>query len=93
LKKGIEIISNVAKGIWDNLPEIIKTMGNLLIKVIGAIRERLPEFLQKGIELIGQLAIGIIRAIPGIVAKVPEVIGALVRTFASLIGAICRYRC
>ena len=57
-----------------------------MIKVIGAIRERLPEFLQKGIELIGQLSLGIVKSIPGIVAKVPEVIGALVRTFAGLIG-------
>ena len=61
-------------------------MGNLLVKLIGAIRQRLPEFLQKGIELIGQLALGIIRAIPGIVAKIPQVVSALVRAFGSLIG-------
>ena len=54
----------MAKGIWDNLPEIIKTIGNLLIKVIGAIRERLPEFLQKGIELIGQLSLGLLNPYP-----------------------------
>jgi phage-related protein len=73
-------------GIWNNLPQIITTMGNLLIRLVGVIRERLPEFLGQGLKLIGQLALGIIKAIPGIVAKIPSVIGALVRAFGGLVG-------
>ena len=59
-------------------------MGNLLTSVIGKIGSYLPKFLTQGLKLIGQLAIGIIKAIPGIVAKIPQVIRAMISAFSGV---------
>ena len=85
-KKGWEIIGKIAKGIWDNLPEIIKTMFNLLRELVKKIGEHLPEFLAKGLLMIGQLAIGLVKAIPSLVAKIPEIVVAILGGFGGLVG-------
>src|SRR5699024_942758 len=83
-RKGWELVGKLAMGIWNNLPQIISTMGNLLASVIGSIGSYLPKFLNEGLKLIGQMAIGIIKAIPGIVAKIPQVIRAMISAFSGV---------
>jgi phage-related protein len=53
-------------------------MGGLL----ASIGEKLPDILQKGIELLGELGAGIIQAIPELLAKLPEVFNGIKEAFA-----------
>jgi phage-related protein len=56
----------IAKG-----PEIISKFANI-------INDNFPTILLKGVQLLGQLALGIIQAIPTLVANIPKIITAIV---------------
>ena len=47
-------------------------------KMIDKIVEKLPDFMNFGIEVISSIAMGIIWSLPDLIDKVPEIIGALI---------------
>ncbi len=52
-----------------------------MAQIVTTILSHLPEILAKGIEMMAQLAAGIIRGIPDLVKKIPEVINAIKDAF------------
>lgn len=67
LNKGIEVITNVANGILQNVPMIITTATNMVIGFINGILPMLPQILQAGANLVANLVNGIISNSPFIV--------------------------
>ena len=74
LGKGVEIVTNIANGILQNIPSIITGAGELLKKMIGLIADNFPVLLESGFELITNLAAGIVENIPSILTSMAEVI-------------------
>ena len=83
LEAGVEIVVNLVNGIVENLPTIITTAVDVMAGFMAGIGEQLPNVLMKGIEIIGKLIAGLIQAIPKLVAAIPQIILAMVRTFLS----------
>lgn len=81
LQQGFEIVSNLANGILQNLPTLIASGAEIIAKLLAKIGEYLPTILQTGIELIGELVVGIIRAIPKVVAAIPKIISGIKERF------------
>ena len=61
-----------------NLLPVVKTV---LTNLGGLLEEKGPEMVVGGVKLLGNLAVGAVKAIPEIVSKVPEIIGSLVEEF------------
>lgn len=82
LQKGIEIISNIASGILQNLPAIIESMGLILSQLIAFILQNLPTILQAGVTLIKNLALGFLQNLPAIITSIAKVLAELLATIA-----------
>lgn len=80
---GVELLLNLVNGIVDNLPTIVTTAVEVMAGFMAGIGQQLPNILMKGIEIIGKLIAGLIQAIPKIVAAIPKIILAMVKTFLS----------
>ena len=53
-----------------------------------AITNNLPKLIEMGIELVLKLAVGLVKAIPQLVAKVPEIIKSIVKGLLNGLGKI-----
>ena len=82
LQKGVEIISNIANGILQNLPAIIESMGRILSQLIAFIMQNLPSILQSGVALILNLATGIVDSLPRITSAIAKILAELLSTIA-----------
>lgn len=69
LEKGIEIVTNLANGILENLPTLISMAGNAITSFIGGILPMLPTVLRAGTTLLLNLANGIIDNLPSIIVS------------------------
>lgn len=83
LDSGRQLILNVVNGIINNLPQIISAALNMVTKFISTIGQNLPKILQSGIEIIGKLAAGLIRAIPTLIAQIPQIITSIKNAFTN----------
>lgn len=81
LESGGEILLSLIQGIVNNGPELLVAAGVLLGNLLKKILSHAPQILESGITLIGKLAAGLIRAIPDIVAKIPEIISKIREKF------------
>lgn len=64
------MMDSIIEGVRTNLPGALTEAANMAVGMISTIGEYLPEFLTKGIELIGQIIAGLIEAFPGVVDAV-----------------------
>lgn len=83
MEAGVELLLNLVNGIVDNLPTIVTTAVEVMAGFMAGIGQQLPNILMKGIEIIGKLIAGLIQAIPKLVAAIPKIILAMVKTFLS----------
>ena len=88
LNKGVEIISNLALGILQNLPTIISSMGTILTQLVAFILQNLPTILEAGVTLISNLALGILQNLPEIIASIYKVLINLVATIMEYLPTI-----
>lgn len=77
LQKGVEIVSNLATGIFSALPQAIQSMGQILTQLVGFILQNAPAILQAGFDLIQNLATGLIQNLPAILTSIAQVIAQL----------------
>lgn len=82
LEKGSEMVMNVANGILKNLPTMIRSAGELVIKFTDFIMSNYPVILEKGFELVKNLASGIVSNLPEIGKAALEVMVKLLATIA-----------
>lgn len=81
LEKGVEIISNLANGILQNLPQITLMAGNVIVYFINTIISMFPTILGAGASLLLKLVNGIINNLPQITQAA---VTAIVRFVASI---------
>lgn len=88
----VQIVANLATGLGDSLPTLIPILVEQLPIIITSIVEfisgNLPAILETGVNVLIQLAAGIIQAIPQLVAQLPQIISAIVNGIGALIGSI-----
>lgn len=79
---GMQIMNSFDGGVLNDMPSIIATIGNILNEMISAILQNLPQFLQKGGEIILQMINGIINSLPSILNAITQVLAQLISTIA-----------
>ena len=72
-----EFLASVGTVADNILPVVERILGN----VFNSLADNAPEMLKKGVELFMQIAMGAIRAIPGIIKSIPEIVSAIADGF------------
>ena len=86
LNAGINVLRTILDGISSNPDEIVNTIFDIIDILIDAIVDLLPDLIVTGALIIGKLAVGLIQAIPELVAKIPQIINAVVEGFKAKSG-------
>lgn len=76
-----ELMDNFLDSVGTVADNILPVVERILENVFDTLADNAPEILKKGIDLFMQIAIGAIRAIPGIVKSIPEIIDAIADGF------------
>lgn len=84
ISAGGNLILSLVNGVMNNLPQIISAAATIVIGMIAEFSRNLPQILQTGIEMIGKLGEGLIRAIPMLVGKIPEIIRSIRNEFLNV---------
>lgn len=77
-------VGNFASNVLRMLSNLGPQLPGLVLGLADVIVAQSPEFLGAGVELILQLAVGLINAIPDLVAKLPEIFKAIFNAFAGV---------
>lgn len=83
LERGVEIVTNVANGILEGLPQIISTAGDLVNRFVEFLIQNAPAILAAGAQLLLNLAQGLISNLPAIISSAASIVGQLLSTLAS----------
>ena len=83
LERGVEIVTNVANGIMEGLPQIISTAGDLVNRFVEFLIQNAPAILAAGAQLLLNLAQGLISNLPAIISSAASIVGQLLTTLAS----------
>ena len=83
LQKGVEINTNIANGILQNLPYLLETAGNILSHLLSAIMNTYPQVFSAGIDLVLNLANGLINNLPAVITSAISILGQLIATILS----------
>lgn len=70
---GGNMVSEMDGGLLSNLPEAIRSVGDIITGMIGRFMESFPEFVSNGVEILGNLISGILDATPDVVAAIGDV--------------------
>ncbi len=83
LERGVEIVTNVANGIMEGLPQITSTAGDLVNRFVEFLIQNAPAILAAGAQLLLNLAQGLISNLPTIISSAASIVGQLLTTLAS----------
>lgn len=86
LETAMSNLTNSVGAFADNVLRMLSELGpqlpGLILGLVDVIVDHAPEFLASGVELIAQLALGLIAGIPDLLAKIPEIFDRLRESFA-----------
>lgn len=81
LQSGVQMITGLANGFLEGLPEFLATAGEMMSQLLGAILNAIPSLLSAGMELISNLATGLGSQMPEIAETAGTIIAGLLSTF------------
>lgn len=81
---GLQLATNLAKGIANGLPTIIQSIPIIISNLADVVNTNAPSILSTGVKIAGTLALGIIKAIPTLVKTIPSIFSALVKVWMAL---------
>ena len=74
LQSGTELLSSLAQGFTQGIPEFLANALPQLLSFTENLRENAGEFVNAGLDMITQLANGLIAGLPDLIAYVPDII-------------------
>ena len=83
LQMGVEMNTNIANGILQNLPYLLEAAGNILSHLLSTIMDTCPEILSAGVTLVLNLANGLIQNLPAVITSAISILGQLLATILS----------
>ena len=83
LESGISIVTEIANGILEAIPDLLLIAGDLVSQLYDAILSMIPILQASGVELVNQLVSGITSNLPAIVESAANILAQLLATIAS----------
>ena len=84
LNAALQVILALGHGLANNVDELIPTVVDVVLNVVEFFLSNIDEFVTLAIDLMVGLAGGLVKAIPQIVARIPEIIEAILTALADL---------
>ena len=82
------LMANFENAIWSALPLVLAAGGKLILNLVNGIINNLPQIAtaaaQAVVKIIGKLAAGLIRAIPSLIAQIPQIISGIRSAFSNV---------
>ena len=88
LSAGANMMSNLATGISQGLPQVLGQIPIIIGDIVGGFQNGFPQILQAGSDLLLSLGTGILDALPTILAELPTIIEGIVGTLLDSIPTI-----
>lgn len=79
-----DLIISLVTGLIKNLPKIIESAVSIVLQIKNTLKQNYYTIISAGIELLGKLAAGIIKAVPQLLGKIPDIISGIKRAFTSI---------
>lgn len=75
----LNLINGLVQGLTspEAISSIIGSIPTIISSLLGGILENLPQIIEAGVNIIVNLAVGLVQAIPELVAMIPEIITAI----------------
>lgn len=81
IEAAFQIIAAIAQGLINAIPTLIKSVPTIMMNLIEAILRFLPQMLSSGLELMSQLALGIVEGGLKVIQGIVEFLGELKEKF------------
>lgn len=88
VQSGGDLLMSLLQGIVDNAPAIIDGVIAAVEAFIDFVTNNLDKIIEMGFKLLIEFTVGIIKAIPKLVAKIPEIIVAIIKGLTAGIKGI-----
>lgn len=79
-----ESVGNFANNVLTMLQNLVPQLPGLITSLVQVVIDHAPDFAAAGVELIAQLAVGLINALPDLVAKIPELHKRVLQAFSQI---------
>ena len=85
IEVGLDLIVALAQGIAENIGSLTESVVDVIFKIVDILtdEEQITNMVGAAFTIMGALAIGIVKAIPELIKKVPEIYVSLVRAFTN----------
>ena len=77
-------VGNFANNALNMLGSLITQAPSLIMGLVNVILQHLPQFIESGVELIANLAVGLAEGLPQIIAQIPHIIEAIFTAFGQV---------
>lgn len=67
----------MAQGLINGLPTMITYIPGIVTDIAGIVNDNAPKLLEAGVKLIGMLGMGLIQAVPALLANLPQILMAV----------------
>lgn len=78
--KGVQLVTQIAGGIGDNIPLILQKVGEVIINILQRLLQAAPSIMAAGVRIISSLAGGIARNIPQILTTIVSLVVRIAAT-------------
>lgn len=89
IQVGMQVILQLAQGLGEALPELIPAIIDCILMIVDTLLEpnNISMLVTAAFQLIGGIAMGVIKAIPKIVEAIPQLIGSLISAIGAFFGS------
>ena len=78
------MITQLANGLIAGLPDLIAYVPDIIINICGIINDNLPKLLAEGVSLVVQLGVGIVKAVPDLLANWKKILQAVLSVISAV---------
>ena len=90
LMAGYRLLTNFISGLADNVEDLVKAVGDLIVSFLTALATKLPEIVAAGLKLLKEFIRGIVENIHELVSGVGKVVGAFITAVADMAEDIAK---
>ena len=77
-------VGNFANNVLTMLGNLAPQVPTLIMGLVNVILEHLPQFIESGVQLIANVAVGLAQGLPELLGKLPQIIEAIFRAFGQV---------
>lgn len=78
LDTGLALVDKLTEGLWEGLPNLLASGGEILIDLVNSFLEQAPAFLEQGLNFIANMAMGFLDGAPQLITTIGNIVLSLI---------------